>query len=301
MSPRKQHRYSRAALAFALLAALWTSAAAKPVLIVPESGSQLELAIGDKITPFYRLDVGGSSYVNVTGPGELRLVVRFTLPEGTSTEGSCRVDVSEGTKQLTSVERTTAVSAQSWQGIKDRPCEMFKFSLNVPEGEHRYRLTLSSPVKSFAGVRCLLSTKAARETKSAVYPIAMLEAASVSLKEKTLDFFLADSTHPVTVRVIGPTRLRIVTRLAYSGVMKGPQKYSAVLSIDDGAESRKAMVTSKSPATLFTNHKEWSVGESKTTYADVPQGTHDVSIRLGASTAPALAVRFTIPMEDIGQ
>jgi hypothetical protein len=128
----------------------------------------------------------------------------------------------------------------------------------------------------------------------------MLGATSVELKEKVLDFFLADSAKPVRVRVIGPTRLRIVTRLAYSGVMKGPQKYSAEVDIDSKPVTRQALETSKSPATYFTNHKEWSVGESRTIYVDVPAGKHEVSVRLGSSAAPALAMRFTIPSEDIG-
>jgi hypothetical protein len=273
----------------------------KPVLLAPERGSQLMLVIGDKVTPFYRLDVDSGTYVNVTGPGELRLVTRFSLPAGVTSEATWRVEVSEGTKQLTSVDRTTAVSDLIWQGLPSRPCELFKFSLNVPEGVHRYRIGLSSSIKSFAGVRCLFSADGPVEPKSAVYPIEMVEATSVSLKEKTLDFFLADSVRPVTVRVIGPTKLRIVTRLAYSGLMKGPQKYSAVLTLDGKPIDRAALVTTKSPSTYFTNHKEWSVGESKTVYADVPLGTHEVSVRLGSSPAPALAVRFTIPKEDIGQ
>ena len=284
-----------------LFSALGGLAAGKPILVAPESGAQLMLAIGDNVSPYYRLAVDSATYVKVSGPGELRLVVRFSLPAGSSAEGTWKMEVSEGARQLTSVNKTSAVSLQTWQGSPFRPCELFKFSINVPEGDHRYRIGLASPIKSFAGVRYLFSSNAAREAKSAVYPIEMLEATSVEFKEKTIDFFLADSVRPVTVRVIGPTSLRIVTRLAYSGVMKGPQKYSAVMALDSKPVSREALVTAKSPNTFFTNHKEWSVGESKTVHMEVPEGTHEVSVRLGSSAAPALAVRFTIPRDDIGK
>jgi len=291
----------RGAAFLMLLSAVSCLAVGKPTMVAPESGTQVMLLIGDNISPYYRLDVDSATYVKVSGPGELRLVVRFSLPAGASSEGSWKMEVSEGAKQLTLVDKTTAVSEQTWQDSPFRPCELFKFSLNVPDGDHRYRIGLSSPIKSFAGIRYLFSSDAAREAKSAVYPIEMLEATSVEFKEKTIDFFLADSIRPVTVRVIGPTSLRVVTRLAYSGVMKGPQKYSTVIAMDSEAVSREALVTAKSPSTYFTNHKEWSVGESKTVHIDVPVGTHEVSVRLGSSSAPALAVRFTIPKEDIGK
>ncbi len=181
-----------------------------------------------------------------------------------------------------------------------RPSEGFRIHVNVPDGTHRYKVSFKSPARGFAGIRYLFSTGEGHQAKSAIYPIDMLGATSVALKEKEIDFFLADSIRAVKVKVIGPTRLRVVTRLAYSGIMKGTQKYSAAIELDGKPMSRIPLETSKSPATYFNNHKDWSVGESRTFYLDIPVGTHEAAIRLASSSAPALAMRFTIPKDDIG-
>lgn len=284
-----------------LVLALACARGAEAALLTPEGSERLSLIIGDNESPYFRLGVDSTTYLKVTGPGTLTLVVRFSFPGSVGADPSWEIKVSEGGKQVAELDTAIAASASAWKESAARPGESVKLSVNVPEGEHRYQIGLTSTVKAFAGVRYLFSSVVGHQAKSAVYPVDMLEATSVSVKEKLIDFFIADSARPVKVRVIGPTRLRIVTRLAYSGVMKGPQKYSVLVDLDGVSAVHPALQTSKSPSSYFTNHKDWSVGESQTIYVDVPQGTHEVSVRLGSSSAPALAMRFTIPQEDVSR
>jgi len=282
-----------------LLHLIFPIAVVEASVLSPEHGVQISLVIGDNVSPYYKLVVDSAAYVRVTGPGELKFVTRFSIPTGARRDARCSIKVSDGVKRVAEIDTTVGASDATWQDEPFRPGKAFRFSVKVPEGEHRYRVDLTSPVKSFAGVRYLFSTGGGRQPKSPVYPIDMLGATSIALKEKLVDFFLADTVRPVKVRVIGPTRLRIVTRLAYSGVMKGPQKYSVLIAIDSKPASQQALETSKSPATFFTNHKEWSVGKSHTVYTNIPEGAHEVSVLLRSTLAPAMAVRFTIPKEDI--
>jgi hypothetical protein len=122
---------------------------------------------------------------------------------------------------------------------------------------------------------------------------------TVAFKERLLDFFLADNSKPVVVEVIGETSLRVISRLAYSGVMKGPQKYTLIIILDGKELRREPLATEKSVNAEYTNHKEWSVGESRTTYVDIPSGKHKVQFQLSETDAPAVAVRFTVPQEDV--
>ncbi len=284
-----------------LLLLIFPFAATRASILSPERGAQISLVIGDIASPYFKLVVDSSTYVSATGPGELKFVVRFSIPSGARRDARFGVKVSDGATEVAKADTTVAASDATWQSDPSRPSEPFRIVVKVPEGDHRYRVDLTSPVKSFAGVRYLFSTSPGRQPKSPVYPVDMAGTTSISMKEKLVDFFLADSTRPVKVRVIGPTRLRIVTRLAYSGVMKGTQKYSVQVSMDSKPTAQQALETSKSPATYFTNHKEWSVGESQTVYTDIPEGTHEVSVILRSTSAPALAVRFTIPKEDVGK
>lgn len=293
--------YSNSLLKNGLMCLLgaWLAANVSAGLLTPEKGDKLSLLIGDKVSPYFKLAVDSSVYVTATGPGDLELLVRISFPAGSKDHINWKLTVEENGTTITSHDETVAASDAAWQESTARPGDGVKVPVTVPEGDHRYKVTLTSPLKSFAGIRYIMSADLAHEEKSAVYPAEMLGTTSIAVKAKVLDFFLADTVKPVKVKVIGPTRLRVVTRLAYSGTMKGGQLYSAVVSTDYGPEQRNPLQTFKATSSYFTNHKDWSVGESKTFYIDVPEGHHEVAVRLGSSTAPALAMRFTIPKEDI--
>ena len=270
-------------------------------VLAPESGSPISLILGDNESPYFKLGVDSSTFIDVTGPGDLKLLVRVAMPATSVVQSRWVLKVTEGPENVAVVDTMSIASDATWKDSPLRPSQGCKISIAVPDGIHRYKVTLNSASKTFAGVRYLFSTGTAKVANSAVYPVDMLEATSVELKERVLDFFLADTVRAVRVKVIGPTQLRIITRLAYNGVMKGPQKYAAIVEVDSKPVTRAALETTKSPATSFTNHREWSVGESRTILVEIPEGTHEASVRLGSSTAPALAMRFTIPKEDIGK
>ncbi len=272
----------------------------KSIPLTPESGTVLTLQLQDRTSSYYLLNANSPSFIAVSGPGVITVFVRLTFaPSDGTADVPYVVKVSEGDTLIKSVASKTSASAARWLNTSGVPGKSRKFTIRVPQGAHRYKLSLTSPSHNSAGLRYIFEAKSTHGGEVDVYPRSMLGSTSVAFKEKLIDFFLADSARPVIVRLVGPTRLRVVGRLAYNGVMKGPQKYSLTLSLDNHAVPRAALQTTKSATALFTNHKEWSVGESRTIYVDIPGGSHEVAVALGSSPAPAVALRFTIPKEDI--
>jgi hypothetical protein len=300
MMLKSSHRNCAPGIFGALMLILVCGVLADASILTPENGEQISLVLGDQESVYYRLASDSSARISVTGPGALTLLIRASIQTSTGPSVRWSMNVEEVGRVVTSVDTVYVPSGSNWKDFPLRPSEGFRLHVNVPEGSHSYRITFKTPGRGFAGIRYLFSTGEGHQAKSAIYPIDMLGATSVALKEKEIDFFLADSARAVKVKIVGPTRLRIVTRLAYSSTMKGTQKYSVATDLDGKSTGRIPLETSKSPATYFTNHKEWSVGESRTIYMDIPAGTHEVAVRLASTSAPALAMRFTIPKDDIG-
>ena len=268
--------------------------------IAPAGAAALNLEIAGKLSLYHRLAVDSTATLAVKGPGKLDVLVRLSLKSELDTGIAYVVRVSENNTLLKTIEATSSPSESKWQNTNDLAAKSRKFTLAVPEGDHRLSFKLTNTKASAAGLRYLYeSGKTSHKSDSDVYPLSMAGSVTVSLREKLIDFFLADKTRPVVVEVIGPTSLRVISRLAYSGTMKGPQKYNLSISLDNQSLRQEALTSEKSVNVDFTNHKEWSVGESRTTYLDVPGGKHRVSFVLNSTDAPAVALRFTIPKEDV--
>jgi len=117
--------------------------------------------------------------------------------------------------------------------------------------------------------------------------------------EKRLDFHLATVAKPVKLRVIGPTRLRMVTRLIYGSTMKGTQKYALALALDQNSLKPEEFSTSKAINSQFEEESDWVPGKSRTAYIVIPDGEHELTVTPQATDAPGVALRFTLPAEDV--
>jgi|GEM_PF-3273481 len=268
--------------------------------IAPDGATALNLEIAGKLSLYHRLAADSTAHLSVTGPGKLDVIVRLSLKSMHDTAVAYLIKVSEGNTLLKTVETISSPSDSKWQKTNEFAAKSRKFTITVPEGDHRLAFKLSNTTAPAAGLRYLYENgKTSHKNDSDVYPLSMAGSATVSMREKLLDFFLADKSRPVVVEIIGPASLRAVSRLAYSGTMKGPQKYSLDISLDDQSPKQEALTSEKSISAEFTNHREWNVGESRTTYVDIPYGKHRVTFALNGTEAPAVAIRFTIPKEDV--
>jgi hypothetical protein len=122
---------------------------------------------------------------------------------------------------------------------------------------------------------------------------------SASIKEKPISYFVATTEVAVRLRVIGPTKLRIVSRLNYDARMKGEQKYAILASENGRLILTKPFLTSKSLGVEYKDWKEVVPGKSRTSYLPVPAGEHIYAFKLGESIAKSVSLRFSIPDENL--
>ncbi len=292
----KSQRRTFLTLAFVLAVTTTVNVNAKQV--APESGELMTLDIAGKQSTYYRIQKDSSLFVTLSGPGTLTGIVRLITPSETHTNVTYTLIVSDGKKLVKTLNSTTSSSQWNWLGNSEGAGKSRKFHVRIGEGKHRLRFSLKNTLASAAGIRFNFDKSSPHVGESPLYPLSMREQVTVQVRERSLDYAIMDAETPVTVRIIGPTRLRIVSRLLYSGLMKGPKQYSIVSRMDNRKLPAKKLKTKKSFTTKIINHPEWISGRSRTFYVPIPEGEHVVSFRMSAMEAPGVALRFSIPKED---
>ena len=269
-------------------------------LLAPVSGTVISLDIAGKQSSYYHLAAGQPLAFSVAGPGTASTIVRLALPESFDADSArYRVAVLEGTDTVRAVSTSTAPADAEWVGLKEGVTLLRKFSFTVPEGQHNYQFMFESGDASFAGLRLLLKRASPHAGDSPLYPVAMDRMLTLIYNEKRLDFHLATTAQPVKLRVIGPTRLRMVTRLVYGSTMKGTQKYALVMALDKNPLKPEEFSTTKAINSQFEEESDWVPGKSRTAYIVVPDGEHELTVTPQATDAPGVALRFTLPAEDV--
>ncbi len=261
----------------------------------------MTLDIAGKQSAYYRIWNDSSLYVTLTGPGTLTGLVRLITASLSEEPTTYTLIVSEGERLIKTLNSSTSASQWSWLGSKEAAGKSRKFHVRINDGKHRIKFSLRNTVASGAGIKFTFDKSSPHVGEAPLYPLAMKEQVTVQVRERPLDYAVMDAETPVKVRVIGPTRLRVVSRLLYSGLMKGPKQYSVVSEMDGKRLPPDKFKTKKSFTTKIINHPEWISGQSRTFYLPIPKGEHVVIFRMAAIEAPGVALRFTIPREDTKQ
>lgn len=269
-------------------------------LLAPLSGSVMTLSLADRQNAYYRLTKDSSLTVTAAGPGWLSAVVRLALPVGYKDSASYRILVMDGSDTVKDFRGASVADNVEWIGLKEHPSELHKFSFPVSEKQKTFQYRLLSSDVPVAGVRFLLRRPSPHARESPLYPLAMDRMLVLIYKDRRLDFHLATTAKPVKVRVIGPTRLRAVTRLVFGPTMKGEQKYALDVQVDKDHIRQEKLSTTKAVNDVWDEESQWVPGKSQTVYVEIPKGEHNVTFTPSATDAPGVALRFTLPSQDAG-
>ena len=151
----------------------------------------------------------------------------------------------------------------------------------------------------FRSLRVLNRSGSVQSSSVSLTPVEYEKVVIAVLKEKPVSYYTCTSNKAVKVRVIGPTKLKVETRLNYETNMKGKQKYHLTIEENGKLISRPALESIKSLTVTYQDLKTVVPGESRVFYLDIPTGQHTYSFKLGESIANSVSLRFSIPKKDL--
>ncbi len=272
---------------------------ARYISITPSKGTPVAVVTDEKIGSYFLCSPHEPLELSLIGPGTLEITTRLLLPKG-KTEGSYAVELREGSTFLERHETQSQAAMAKLSGRSEGVCKSRKFHYAFPSGPHRLTLSFISGDYPAVAARFALSvSKEKKEAYVAIAPLSYARSATIVIKEKSLTYYVAQPSRPVTFRVLGPARLKVVSRLAYDPRMKGAQKYSVTVTEEKKLLKQFPLETTKSSGLSFGEWPEVTPGKSRTFYFDIPEGEHHYDFGISGGMAKGVAFLFALPQGSL--
>lgn len=299
VSPR--HRF--AALLLLLLAAAFSAApalAAWSTVRQVEGAERAIVEVGGKKRAYWKLEQGRTMEVTVTGPSVLRVYSRspwkmglkgdpysfsWSLPGGESETVSHEIAKSSGTR-LADGGAKLAVSRTD--------------EIDVPPGTHR--LTIIAGDLPGDALYLRLKRKFVhpipRGGNIDLVPLVSLPVRDVEVRENRSRYHVLSSGSEAELEVIGPTFVKVISRLDWNETMSGRQKYMVKVYLDGEFRNTWVLQGRRSEVAVYADKPDSTPAEGEVIYIDVPEGRHRVDVRFQDS-GRELNLRFLLPRESL--
>ena len=270
--------------------------------LVPDDESEtLPILIDGKVRTYYAIDADDPLSLSVPGPTTLTLMVRLVFTQGMPDTAAYGIEVSEGKALLKKHWTTTRRGNDAFVPAGPKvPGLSRKLSVEIPEGAHALTIALLGKDAQAAAARFYIPGNYRADEYASIAPLDPRETVTALAEEKQIAYYLVDADKPLTVRIVGPTKLRVLSRLTFDEGLRGKRRYALRVEEEGRLVREDMLFTTRSTSVVFTDRQEIVPGKDKVTLIDVPKGVHSFTVRLGAgSESPLAAVRFTIPKGDL--
>jgi hypothetical protein len=163
----------------------------------------------------------------------------------------------------------------------------------VPEGTNTYTIThWSSPRDTILLKFAYESPKQWTDITATEYQT-VLEAVE---EERIITYYQVTKEKPVTLRIKGPTRLRIIARLNYDERLMGDQQYTIVVK-ENGEVEKFPLKCYKSHIITYRDKKDIVPSNARSMYMNIEEGWHTLEFSLSGTLANSAGLRFLVEEE----
>ncbi len=224
----------------------------------------------------------------VEGPTYLRVYTRMLWPP--ETEGSQIYKVILQENEID--ERIITLESERSKVTKDhkgRPLSKWRsFYIDVPEGMNNYKVVhWSSPKDTILLKFSYESPKRWIDIPATDYKTVI----ETIEEEKILKYYLLEKGEHVTLRMSGPTKLRVIARLNYDEKLMGDQNYTLLVDDNENVE-KHSLKCYKSQIITYKDRKDIVPSNARNIYINLKQGWHTLKFSLSGTIAQTVSLRF---------
>lgn len=262
-----------------------------------EYARKTRISVDGKGITYYHLDRETPLSFSIEGPTRVKILTRVRIPNDRN-ELTYSISVARDGEPDEEFRFDSRPKEDAFyiEFNNARPGVIRRIYLDVPTGQHGYVLR---PADGFPVDARLFETT--RETPSRV-SIAPSDYASVEtllFRERELTYYLMNREQGVRLEVVGPTELKINTRLMYDATMLGSQTYVVGVKKDGGDEKLYKIDAEPSQSIVSRDRHDVIPGALRAFFIAVEEGPHSFEFRLADGPAAELAVKFYIPRGDL--
>ena len=276
-----------------------TLPAAKPIRINPTNARSEKVLFGKKERGYHRLAPKTTLRIEVEGPGTLTVGSRVLLPDNGPGSQRYSIVVREGrterARQTTQADRSTSRTKNDNIPVG----KLRKTKINLKDGLYRFDVALENTAAPGAMMRFTFERARGAKKQVPIEALSYGKVVTARVKERLITYYVATPERKVQVRVIGPTTLKVTSRLNFDAAMVGKQRFTVVVQEKEKTILRKTLSTSKALDVSYKELKDVSPGKAVSFIVKVPPGEHRYTLALDRLPGKSAGFRFAIPETDL--
>ncbi len=256
-----------------------------------KNGDAKTILVKGKKRMYYGLTTEYKSSITVEGPAQI--LIRSRLIMAADAKGDHRYQLSykdQNGAEKSFTEKTRRSTRAKFANKKGQALgSSMIYEFDVPAGKH----TFSFRMKEGACVARFY--KRPKPEKISWKPIELTLAESetyIVQKNNAFLYYPVKMDKALTFSVIGPTKLKIMTRLDFTEKMAGEQRYSLIIKHNNDKPQKRSFSTKKSKKYIYANQENALPGVAKYEVIDVPAGKQSYSINLTGGQAKGGSIRI---------
>ena len=260
-------------------------------------GAKVDIMVESKTLTYYRFDSVAPLTLSVEGPTRLKILTRVRIPNDRDVE-TYSVTVTRDGAHTTSEEFTATVSEQAHYVAFNsfRPGVIRRVYIDVPTGQHGYEILAEG--KAVVDARPFRSA-AASPSRVSIAPREYAAVETFYYRDKELTYYILTEDAPAVLDVVGPTTIKVNTRLMFDETMLEDQSY--VLGVREYGTPEQLYKIETEPSETITSRDRSDVipGALRHFMLEVGKGAHTYEFRLADTVGSAVALKFYIPRGDL--
>ncbi len=272
--------------------------------VTPTGSTPLEIKGNKSSSQYYFLDKKSPVSIKVVGPGSLRVYTRTELAAD-SKEAIYGLTVVRDGKKNYLISRTAKQSTVHVAGKDTKLGELKSVTFKVPKGTHEYQLTLPQDSPKGVYARFAFAEKptaklAAEKLKYVPFlPRKFVEEVRIVSKEEEYIYYRIDKSSKVELEIIGPAKLKIVSRLEFDHTMLSEKSYRLQISNGNEIVQTEPLKGKISATATYRKQSELALGRGDASHLTVPEGKHRYTVSTPDKNSSIL-VRFYLPEKALG-
>jgi hypothetical protein len=276
------HQLFSILIAISLLAPSAMAAKKKHIELKPKDASNgiAVISMGKNRT-YYPLSSKRSSIVPVKGPGELRILTRARFVQRGKGELDYRIiyKVDGADEHTLDVEGVTrSEDAMYKDGTLGVPGDSKDLVIKIGRGYHSIELVLRDSLPMVSARYLFAPSKQKKAKWVALSPLAPSEPVDLFAGEETAHYYRFSKEKPLKIEIIGPTDLRVLTRVENSFDMKGRANYRIQIRQSGQVVQSFQLSSRRSETTTYKNNSKLVPGKAREIVFAVPKGKQQYEI-----------------------
>jgi hypothetical protein len=278
-------------------------------LIEPvKAGPQIQILIKGKEWSYYRLDNKYPLELNLEGPAKLKFHTRLNMRDykpGKKVDYTIYTEI-DGKKTHYTLSSTISKGVKFGGNVVGKIGKAQSFDLDLGSGSHSIVLSIDKKDKKEVYIRILKEGVKVKDkpNRVAMEPQKYTNKVKIVVKEQDFDYYRIGPQDSMSLKVIGPATIKVLSRLEYDLTMNGGKKYRIQVYEDGKLKNTYVMSTELSATAVYADKKASnSLARGDNFSIKVPSGTHNYNFNILDSGRSALLKFYvsTKALKNIGQ